>query len=158
MSNIASSTFTASVQADGRSQVHEIHTDLIGVEHTVDYLAAAGTDLDAALAVHAANLGAELAAQEIRANVAQVMGAGAGAAFTFDYSAIADTVAAGVAAFADATPAQAIMLGDFLQAQTPANLEAWFGLTADQVAAIQALPTVASQVAAINALIVAVSL
>jgi hypothetical protein len=157
MANIVSSSFTASAQKDGRQQVHEVHTDLVGLTWTVDYLAGASDDLNANMAAHAVDLGSNLALAEVSTNVSATLTLGAAAQLAFTYSSIPDTVAAGVAAFPNASPTEAIMLGDWLQAQTPANLELWFGLDPAQVAAIQSLPTVAQQVAALGALVAAVA-
>lgn len=158
MANIASSTFTAgSPEIDGRTWVHETHVDVAGLSHAVTYLAPRDADMAGALAAHAASLGNDLQSAEIAANVAQVLDQGAEAVMTFAYSTIDETIAAGLSAFPGATPVQAIMLGDWLQAQTNENLQTWFGLSADQVAAIQALPTLASQVAALAVLVAQVS-
>ena len=58
-----SSTYTVEshTQRDGRSYVHEVHTDIAGLTYTIDYLAPAGADYAANLATHAALLDTQLA-------------------------------------------------------------------------------------------------
>lgn len=133
MANITASVFAASLQADGRSIVHEVHTDSQGLTHDIVYNADQGADLNAALAAHAAALGTSLGTDEISSNLTQVFGLGSLAVPTFHFSIVADNVAALRAAYAVATQVQAIMTGDFLNSLTAAQLQNAFGLTAGQV-------------------------
>lgn len=146
---IVSSTYRiAPPEIDGRRWVYEAHVDVAGEAHAVTYLAAADTDLAAGLVRHASEIGAALQASEISRNMEMVRSAGSAAAFmfTFDYSQPADNIAHFRAAFADCSPAESLMTGDFLNSQTDAQLEQVFGLTADQVAALRNLQSLASQV------------
>ena len=57
-------TLDAHEQIDGRRYVRERHVEADGTEHVFDYLAAVGTDYDAVLAEHAAQLAQSLADAE----------------------------------------------------------------------------------------------
>lgn len=152
-SNITSSSYISTLQADGRSQIHETHIDVLGASHALAYLADAGTDLSANLVSHAAQLSANLAVGEIDANIAQITTNGASAALTFNFSTGADL--AGVfqpSVIASLTPTQILMAIQFLNAQQPFEAEALFGLTPDQLsklASITPLSTQAEQALAI---------
>jgi len=136
--NIASSVIESSLlQKDGRSWVHEIHTDLVGLKYDHVYLADAALDHNAALAAYAVILAANLAAAEIASNIAAVTTIGSLASPTFVYSIVADNVAALRAAYLIATQAQAIMIGDFLSSLTNVQLENAFGLTLPQVTTLR---------------------
>jgi hypothetical protein len=56
-------------QADGRNYVTEAHIDSAGGVHHIAYLAEAGADRAALLAVHAARLAESLAAAEFETTV-----------------------------------------------------------------------------------------
>ena len=150
--NIVSSTQTFSAQKDGSRQVHEVHTDVVGLTHTVDYLAGASDNLAANLAVHATNLGTQLQAAEIQSNLGAVLTQGAGAVPVNHYSTVAQNIAAFLLAYPGLAPAQAVMAADFLVAQSDAVLEAAYGMSAGDVANLRALPTLAAQVAAMGAI------
>ena len=156
MANIVSSTYTASIQADGRQQVDEVHTDLVGLTHPVSYIADAGADLDANLATHAEALGLELQSTEIGDNLAAILQRGHAAVPVNNYSTIAENVAAFLGAYPTLGPAPAIMAADFLVAQSDAVLEAAYGMSAADVANLRALPTLAQQGAAMGAIFAAV--
>lgn len=133
MANIASSSFEASAQADGRKTVHEIHTDLAGLTHDIVYTALSSDSLLAALSAHADDLGVNLELDEVRANVYGVMTLGSLFAPTFIYSTVAENVAGLRLAYLTATRIEAVMMGDFLSTLTNGQLQAAFGLTAGQV-------------------------
>lgn len=62
---IVSSTFIVGhEQVDGRRYVREQHTDSVGGVHTVEYLAAVGTDYQAVADARAVTIDAQLAEQE----------------------------------------------------------------------------------------------
>lgn len=154
MANIVTSSYrTGSPEIDGRTWVFETHVDLVGIAHAVTYLAAQGANVAANLAAHATSLGADLQSAEIAANVASVEAVGSLASPTFVYSTAAQNIAALRAAYALATQTQVIMIGDFLNTLTVAQLENIFGMTAQQVAALQAnkLQPAASLAASIRA-------
>jgi hypothetical protein len=153
MSNIVASALSAAVQADGSHQVREIHTDLAGLTHYIDYLAAVGDDMSANMAVHATNLGNDLQAAEMAANVLQVETVGSLAGPTFVYSTAAQNLTALRAAYQTASQVQAIMIGDFLSSLTNAQLETIFGDTLGQITTLRAnaLTPAATNAAAIRA-------
>lgn len=153
MTNIVSSTLTSSGQVDGRQQVHEAHTDLVGVVYAVDYLSGVGDSLSANLASHAAGLGLQLQADEISGNIAQVTAVGSLASPTFVYSTAAQNLAALRAAYQTSTQVQAIMIGDFLSSLTNTQLENIFSMTVQQVTTLRAnfLTPAATNAAAIRA-------
>lgn len=150
MSNIVASTYAADApQIDGRLWVHEVHTDVTGVARAVDWLAEPLADLEAALAAHAAVLSQALHDQEVATNLTAIMSSGAAAQPTNVYSPIADNVAAVHAAYSSMAIGQALMTAQFLAAQSDGVLEEAYGMTADQVAALRALPTLEQQQQAI---------
>lgn len=134
MANIVTSTLTASVQADGRQQVHEVHTDLIGLTHTVGYLAGAQDNLAANMAAHAVDLGNNLANAEVASNFALVSTLGKNAVPVTIYSTVAQQVANLVAAWPTLLNTQAIFVGEYMNALTDATLESVFGWTPTQTA------------------------
>lgn len=152
MANIVASTFTASTQADGRQQVHEVHTDIAGVAHSIDYLAGGADDLNANMAAHAVDLGQSLTVAEIGANLSQVLTNGAAAVRTFVYCTQTQSVVAGTQAFAAASLQQALMMVNFLQAQTNGDLVGVFGLTSSQITNLRALPPLAQLQATLAAI------
>jgi len=137
MANIVSSALTSSVQKDGRSIVHEIHTDLVGLTHDLTYMAEIGANLNAAMAVHATNLGIGLELGEVGANIGGVTTLGSLFTPTFVYSTVAENVAALRVAYATATQHEAVMIGDYLNSLTSAQLQTAFGLTAAQVTTLK---------------------
>jgi hypothetical protein len=132
MANIVSSAYTASAQADGRQQVHEVHTDLVGLTHTVDYLAGAQDNLAANMAVHATNLGNDLANAEVAANFAMVSTQGKNATPVTIYSTVAQQVANLVALWPTLLNDQAIFVGEYMNTLSLATLESVFGWTPTQ--------------------------
>ncbi len=127
----------ATSQADGRTTVYELHTDSLGNAYPHAYLAAAGAVLATNLAAYAAALPASLQAAEIAANVAAVEAMGSLATVTFNWSTGAENAAGLRGAYLVSTQVEAIMIGDFLNTLTVAQLEAAFGWSATQVSALQ---------------------
>lgn len=125
------------IQADGRKQVVEIHTDDLGVEYRRECLADVGADLQAALTAHATQLAADLAAGELAANVAAILGNGSLAVLAFLWSTAGQLRTALRAAYVTATRLEAIMLGDFLSTLTDGQLQTAFSLTAGQVTTLR---------------------
>ncbi len=135
---IASSIIAAaSPQRDGRIDVHEIHTDSLGVPHYRFWKALAETDLSAALAAYALSIDAELTALEIKANIAQVLFSGSLAALSFDYSTAGQNRQALRDAYLISTRTEAVMIGDFLSSLTNAQLQTIFSMTAGQVTTLR---------------------
>lgn len=137
--SIASSFIeSTSLQKDGRSWVHEVHTDQIGAQYDRNYLADAGFDTAAALAAYATQLASDIQAQEIARNIADVTANGSLANPTTVYSTAAQNFTALRAVYQFATQVQAIMIGDFLNTLTSNQLQNAFGLTAGQVTTLRA--------------------
>lgn len=129
MANIVSSTFTSFVQKDGSKTVHEVHTDLIGLTHDIVYTAAAGDDLNAAMATHANNLGNSLANNEVASNLsnAETLGKNANGINVTIYSTAAQNIAALTAAWPTMLNIQAIFVGEYLSTLSDAVLQSVFG-------------------------------
>jgi hypothetical protein len=128
VANIISSTFTITgIPADGTRIVHEIHIDLDRFAHDIVYTAPAGSDLAAAMADHATSLGADLAAQEVVANMNRAMTLGRFAANVTHFSTPAQNTAALTAAWPTLLNVQAIFIGDYLNTLSDAVLQAVFG-------------------------------
>lgn len=63
---LTSSTITLNERLKfGDRRVHELHVDHLGREHRIEYTLPVGDDVNAVLAVHAANLLVALASQEV---------------------------------------------------------------------------------------------
>lgn len=137
MGNITSSAFEVSTQANVPKTVHEIHTDLAGVKHDIVCWAEAGADLTAAMNSHAVDLGINLELYEVRTNISGVTSLGSLFSPTFVYSTVAENVAALRLAYQTASNFQAVMVGDFLNSLTNAQLQSAFGLTAGQVTTLR---------------------
>jgi hypothetical protein len=125
------------LQKDGRSWVHEIHTDQIGAKYDRNYLANAGVDTAAALAAYATQLTSDIQAREIAKNIADVATNGSLASPTTIYSTAAQNFTALRAAYQFATQVQAIMIGDFLNTLTDLQLQNAFSITAGQVTTLR---------------------
>ncbi len=128
---------STSVQRDGRSWVHEIHTDQVGVQYERNYLASAGLDTAAALSTYAAQLADDIQAREIAKNIADAATNGSLAHPTLVYSTAAQNFAALRAVYQFATQVQAIMIGDYLNTLTDVQLQNAFGLTSGQVTTLR---------------------
>lgn len=137
MTNIVTSTFEKFAQKDGSQTVHETHTDLAGFTHDIVYTAGAGDNLANAMAAHAADMGINLELDEVRANISGVTTLGSLFSPTFVYSTVAENVAALRSAYLTASNIQAVMIGDFLNSLTSAQLQTAFGLSALQVTTLR---------------------
>jgi hypothetical protein len=137
MTIAASETVSVSVQAGGRRYVHERHTDHLGVAHERTWLAGAADNLADALAVYAAKLAQALRAREIDANIATIIVNGSAAIVTFNHSTAAENRTALRMKYRVATRLEAIMIGDFLNSLTNAQLQTIFGMTNTQVNALR---------------------
>jgi hypothetical protein len=142
-----------SAQRDGRRAIRELHTDHVGVQYPVQYLAPAVFDANAALAARVSVLEDQIKQAEISANIAQVMAVGSLASPTLVYSTAAENFAALRTAYQTSTQVQAVMIGDFLNTLSNAQLQAAFGLTAGQVTTLRTnkLTPAASLAASIRA-------
>ena len=153
---VSSAIVVNNPQADGRSVVREQHVDSIGNNYYIDYIADISVNTATHLAASATSLGvsvpAQLAATEILANITAVLSIGSLAVPTFVYSTVAQNVAALRAAYKVATKTDAIMIGDFMNTLTSAQLQSAFGFTPAQVTALQpTFAAAATQATAIRA-------
>ena len=152
---IVSSTYTTgNPQQDGRFWVHEVHTDQLSIQHLVHWLASASDNLGTILANRATQIGTDLVAAEIAADLALILANGSQATgITLNYATFAQAGAAVRAAYQASTQMQAIMLGDYLSTLTSTQLQSLFSLTAGQVTTLMAnkLTPAATQAAAIRA-------
>jgi hypothetical protein len=138
MAIVASVIESKLLQKDGRSWVHEAHTDHVANKYMRGYLADAGLDTDAGLAAYAVQLTADLTAAEIAANITSIAAFGSLATTTIVQSTLAANFVALRTAYQTATRVDAVMMGDFLSSLTNAQLQAAFGFTAGQVTTLRA--------------------
>lgn len=115
----------------------EVFTDQIGVVYQRTYLAARFFNATSQLAADAIQLAADIQAAEIAGNVADVLANGSLATPHLNYSTAAQNFAALRTAYAIAGNGAAVMIGDFLNTLTSAQLQAAFGLTAGQVTTLR---------------------
>lgn len=137
MAIVSSQIAATNVQKDGRIWVQELHIDQVGVQYVRNYLANASDDLNAALAAYAVILSSNINLAEIAANVAAVIANGSLATISLVYSTAADNRAAGRAAYLNSTRTEAIMIGDFLNTLSDAQLATIFNITTGQAATLR---------------------
>ena len=135
---VSSTIIEDAPQSDGRRWITERHVDQLGIEHLVHYMAAAATNTAPIMAARAIQIGADLAAAEVAANVAAVILAGKFAVITLNYSTAAQGFAALRAAFPSMTKTNVVFTGEFLSTLTSGQLQIAFGMTAGQVTTLQA--------------------
>jgi|SRR5579859_987671 len=125
---IVSSTIAdvGGTQVDGRKYVTEHHTDLVGVVHSVTYLADSGADYNAILAANAAALEQSLPAAELQANIGQISTVYP-PVVTLQYTTQAAVNAEVRTTYAGATALTAVLLGEYLSALADADLALAFG-------------------------------
>lgn len=70
MSIVSSVRTVAPAQKDGRSWVHEVHTDNIGLTYVADYLAAVGANYDAIMSARATALALQIEIAEYVTKIA----------------------------------------------------------------------------------------
>lgn len=134
---VSSEIVEDSRQRDARRWIRERHTDQVGQRYEFAYLCAAAFDAAAAMAARVAGINASLIADEIAANVAQVMTLGSAATVTLIHSDVAGNAAALRTAYANATNLQSVMIGDYLATLADGLLRVAFGLTVNQVTALR---------------------
>jgi len=132
MSIVSSVIVADNVQVDGRRWIDELHTDNLGLTYGQHYLADAGFDANAALAVHATKLTNDINDAEIERNVTDVETNGSLAKPVLIYTKASDNFAALRNAYKVAVQHQAVMIGDYLNTLTNAQLMAAFNLTLAQ--------------------------
>jgi hypothetical protein len=124
-------------QIDGTYVIREIHTDSLDATYIVDYNLPSDGNAQTHLSNDATILLASLPGQEISNNISQVELLGSLANPTFNYSTSAQNLTALRAAYLQSTNTQAIMIGDFLNTLTTAQLESIFSMTSGQVATLK---------------------
>ena len=141
MPNIVSSTvFSDSPQADGRRWICEQHTDLTGLQYFFWWMALATDLANSQLVSHAAQLGNDLASQEIAANITAALNQGV-PPLTFNYSTFGQGEAAVRLFFATVTGFPAQQMANFLSNLhlTDTSLETVFSVTSGaQLTALKA--------------------
>ena len=137
MTIVTSTIISQTPQADGRIAVREQFVDQLGNIFDRFYLALPTDNLSAILASNAIDLAAQQAASEIANNINQIFTNGSLAVTTFNYSTQAANFAALRAAFLTATRQDAIMVGDFFNSLTSAQLQAAFSISAAQVTTLK---------------------
>lgn len=120
---------------------------------TAVFEARVGEDAQARLDGMAAARLLQRAQSEIKSNLAEIMTNGSLAVVTLKNSTVAENAAALVVAYVDAKRTEAIMIGDFLNSLTDAQLRTAFGLTQQQVTNLRTnkLAPAATEAAAIRA-------
>lgn len=126
-----------SAQKDGRRWIRERHTDQIGQRYEFAYLCAAVFDAAAALAARIPFVNAALIADEVAANVADVLANGSLATPRLVYSTAAQNFAGLRAVYASATRQDAIVIGDFLDTLTNSQLATAFSITVGAAATLR---------------------
>lgn len=101
------------------------------------WMAGAKDDAAATMNARVATINASLVINEVAANVADVLANGSLASPQLVYSTAAQNVAGLRAAYATATREDAIMIGDFLDTLTNAQLATAFGITVGQAATLR---------------------
>lgn len=135
---IVSSTVTVEhAQIDGRRWAREVHTDHLGAQHIFDYLSEVGADVNAILAARAADLPAQLAAQEISTNIQAVKALGSLAIPAFQHSTASANASALREAYRAMVREEAIMTAGYLNTLTNGQLATAFGITTEKAATLR---------------------
>ncbi len=125
------------VQQDGRRSIAERHTDQTGGVQFARYLAEVAADADATMAARVSDLNAGLITNEIGRNIVQVITLGSLAVPTFVHSTVAQNAATLRAFYQVSTQLQAVMIGDFLNTLTNAQIATAFSITTQQAATLR---------------------
>lgn len=140
------------LQADGRYNVRELHTDSYGIQYVFDYMADASININSHLANDAESLLSSLPVQEIENNIGMIEDLGYLAMPTINYSTVSSNISALRAAYLVSNQNQAIFIGDYLNSLTNTQLETAFNITSSQVVTLRAnyLTPAASSASAIR--------
>lgn len=130
---VSSKYVSQTVQADGRISVEESFTDSVGAVWGYVKLLPAGTNLSAQLTADGNLLLATLKDEEIQNNIFLIEDLGSLATPTFNYSTQAQNQQPAREAYRIAQHTQAVMIGDFLNTLTDAQLMNIFNMTQPQV-------------------------
>lgn len=122
-------------QIDGRRHVAERHTDHVGVQHFVRYIAAAADDVNAIMAARVAPLEAQLKASEASRNLANI--SSGNWTYTADWNTGAEMQAAVRAAYPKMNEMRVGWTAGFLNTLGDAALQNMFGITQPEVAALR---------------------
>jgi hypothetical protein len=137
MAIISSAIVEDSRQSDGRRWIRERHTDQIGLVYEFAWMAASGQDATAVMTARVADINTGLIANEIASNIADVAANGSLANPVLNYSTAAANFLVLRAVFGLATQLQAVMVGDFLNTLSNAQLASAFGITTGQAATLR---------------------
>lgn len=153
MAIASSETVSIAPQADGRRYVLERHIDHLGVIHERTWLAGAADNLAAALSAYATTLLDILRDREIASNITDILANGSLATITLQHSTAAQNRSALRDAYRTATRVEAVMIGDYLNTLTNAQLATVFNITTQQAATLRTnkLEPAATTAAAIRA-------
>lgn len=128
MATITSSVVAAQdVQSDGRIWVREVHTDSLGFQWVITYLAPNASGISAHLAASAVSVLANAVSSELANDIAQIQQFGSLAVPTFNYATLSQVIVAIRAAFLTASSLVAINISDWLNARSFAELQSAFG-------------------------------
>lgn len=137
MAIVSSETVSVSTQRDGRRYVLEHHTDHLGVVWPRTWLAGAADNLAAALSAYAATLLDILRDREIGSNIADILTNGSIATITLQHSTAAQNRTALRGAYRTATRVEAVMIADYLNTLTNAQLATAFNTTTGEAATLR---------------------
>jgi hypothetical protein len=128
MATITSSVVAAQdVQIDGRIWVREVHTDSLGFQWVITYLAPNASGIAAHLAASAISVLANAVSSELANDIAQIEQSGSLAVLTFNYATLSQVIVAVRAAFPTATAMMAVNISDWLNTRSFADLQSAFG-------------------------------
>lgn len=133
MSIVSSVIASDDVQIDGRRYIREVHTDHVGVEHVVMFLAPADWNAQLAMTARVPTLETSLRDAEIADNIADAAANGQFATITLIHSTSAQNGAAVRAAYQSMSRTEAIFVGEYLSTLSDATLRNIFGMTQTQV-------------------------
>lgn len=134
----ASSIVSDARQIDGRRWIQERFTDSSGTITERFYLCESAFNANTQLAQNAPTVLASLVDSEITNNINDITSNGSLATPSLVYSTVAQNLAALRAAYSGATHTQAVMIGDYLNSLTNAQLQSIFSMTAGQVTTLRA--------------------
>jgi hypothetical protein len=116
-------------QIDGRRWIHEVHTDSIGVLWDKHYLCEPGFDAQGQLVASAAQLWTDIVNGEIQTGLTDILTRGANATPSTIYATMDQLTAAARPLFATATSQDAVLLGEWFNSLSYAQLQKAFGFT-----------------------------
>lgn len=138
MAIISSEIAEDRAQIDGRRSIREVHTDDLGEQHVVTYLAEAGADVTLILPERAAQIDASLVEAEHQSNLSSTSDADGGGT-TFKRTTLAQFLTRLRAVYATATGLKAVLIGRFFHSLnlTDDQLKTLFGINQGQVSGLR---------------------